>query len=331
MINKLLPWLEATALQLGHYIEQDRIPQALLIVGTKGLGKLLLAENYSRSLLCMDLQVNHSACGQCSACLLFEANTHPDYTLIQPEEKGKVIGVDVIRGLTEKLSLKPHFQQYRIVIITPAEALNNAASNAFLKYLEEPTERTCLILITEKPSHLSATLRSRCQTIFVPMPESNCVSQWLTQQGIIKNQTLLLKLSRNAPLLARQLATDELILELRVHCFEQWIELSRSNENLLNYAEQWSKFDKDILELLIVWLISYLEDMIKLAHDERCSLLVNSDCISALQTCVNSLNLRAVYDYYDVLLQSQKRFDSSLNKQLLLEQLFIQWSQLNRQ
>ncbi|MGR9012642.1 MAG: DNA polymerase III subunit delta', partial [Gammaproteobacteria bacterium] len=154
LANRLLPWQQSNWEHLHSYIAQKRIPQALLISGNKGLGKQQLANQFAVALLCKTPQTNGIACGHCSSCLLVNADTHPDCIQIQPEELGKGIGIGQIRSLITRLTLKPQFETQRVVIVNPADKMNNAAANAFLKCLEEPTERTSIVLITEKPAKL---------------------------------------------------------------------------------------------------------------------------------------------------------------------------------
>ena len=75
----VLPWLQPHWHHLCDYSSQNRVPQALLISGNKGLGKLQLATQYAASLLCANPQPNGLACTHCNSCLLFKAQTHPDF------------------------------------------------------------------------------------------------------------------------------------------------------------------------------------------------------------------------------------------------------------
>ena len=129
----LLPWLQANWDHLNRYIQQNRIPQALLISGHRGLGKLHLASQFAYSLMCTQPQADGLSCGHCASCLLLEAETHPDFINIRPEEQGKTISIDQIRRLITQLTLKPQFEAYRVVIINPAEQMTRSAANAFLK------------------------------------------------------------------------------------------------------------------------------------------------------------------------------------------------------
>lgn len=326
-IQQSYPWLQNSLNQLSQYLTQGRIPQALLLVGRKGLGKYLLAEYFAQSLMCTDRKADGVFCGDCQSCTLFKAKTHPDYFEIIPEAEGKIIGIDVIRQLTVKLSLKPQFESYRIVIINPADSLNNASANAFLKYLEEPTERTCIILITDKQAKLTATIRSRCQKLLIAAPDKKTFNDWLLQQGIQDKQDVLLSLTGGSPLQARQLSDDS-VLQLRVKCFNDWVALTEKKENFIALAEQWQKLGKSEIDFLIFWLISWVVDMIKLNYDQADKTLFNPDFARNLQELTKQLNLKGLYEYYDFLLLSQQRLDTQLNKQLMFEEILIKWSKL---
>lgn len=329
-IDDSFPWLQTAWSQLANYIEQNRIPQALLIYGNKGLGKHKLVKQFANSLLCLSSQANHLPCGKCQSCILFDAETHPDFIIIEPEEAGKAIGIAVIRQLISKLALKPQYEKQRVVVINPAHSLNNASANAFLKYLEEPTERTSLILITEKPSRLPATILSRCQKLILSAPDETVLIEWLNQQGITENLDLLAALSKGAPLLAKQFADSD-VIELRNKCFENWSGLIQFGHNFTTLAEQWQKLEPTEMDLLLFWMISWISDIIKLASLNRTepTNLYNPDLTINLQEFSQKLELKGLFKYYDFLLLSYQRLDTQLNKQLMFEEILIQWLQLN--
>lgn len=328
----LYPWQQDSWRQLHAYIQQQRIPQALLFAGAAGQGKRQLAEYYARALLCHAPVADASACGHCVACKLFAARTHPDFLLIEPEEPGKAIGIDKIRQLIVKLALKPQYDDaYRVVIIQPADALNTASANAFLKCLEEPTERTCLLLISEQPSRLPATIRSRCQKIACATPARDVAMTWLQGQGIGEQVELLLGLAQGSPLLARQYAEQNMV-QLRQQYFDAWLHIAQGQENLLAIAEQWQKQDKIDLAVVLLWMASWVADIVKYAYRaESAAVFANPDMKNALQALAERLELRGLYRFYDNVLTTRAQLSTQLNKQLMIEQLLISWSQLNRQ
>ena len=95
------------------------------------------------------------------------------YRAIGIERKQGQIGVDEAHDIVRKLSLKPYEGGYKAMIIWMAEQMNSAAANKLLKLIEEPPEKTVLIMIAEDEEQLLPTIRSRCQVLhFPPRPES---------------------------------------------------------------------------------------------------------------------------------------------------------------
>jgi DNA polymerase-3 subunit delta' len=326
-MNEIYPWQQALWQHLLDYIQQQRIPQALLVTGAAGLGLRQLIDVYTGSLLC-HRPVSGQACGCCPSCKLLAAESHPDYMVIEPDEPGKAIGIDKIRQLIVKLALKPQFEAYRVVIIQPAERLNTASANAFLKCLEEPTERTCLILLTEQPSRLPATIRSRCQKISCALPDSRLATAWLKQQGVEQDADLLLALAQGAPLQAK-LYAEQNLLAIRQDCFIRWLQLAQGKASFLVVVEQWLKQESLELTMLLGWMSTWVSDIVKYAHGGESVPLQNGDLKKPLQALAERLELQGLYKYYDSLLLARSLLTTQVNTQLLLEQLLIDWSQLN--
>ncbi len=322
-----LPWQQAHWAHLNSYIQQQRIPQALLITGNKGLGKLRLVEQFAYALLCEQVQADAQSCGHCHSCLLLKAQTHPDFMLVQPEEGKTTIAIDQIRSLISKLTLKPQFERYRVVILNPADKMNNASANAFLKCLEEPNERTVIVLISDRQSKLPATIRSRCQKLAITQPDKAMVLNWLQAQGIQDDASVLLALSQGAPLLALDYAKQGFVA-LRNHCFQQWLAVAKHKTHPILIAEQWLKLPE--ATPLLFWLSSWVIDLIKCAYHSRAEHLYNSDLYASLQNLTQSLELKDLYQLYDLLLLSRVRLETQINKQSLFEEILIQWSELNR-
>ena len=182
--------------EFGSIIDQDRpirllktflrkgtIPHALLFNGIEGVGKKTVALAFAKACNCLspvpaldsaaaspdgyDLKAPTpappAACGRCRACKKIEANIHPDVLLVRPS--GAVLRIAQIRDVIRQLALKPYEARYRMVIISDAQAMNAESANAFLKILEEPPERTILILTTHQSADLLPTILSRCQLI----------------------------------------------------------------------------------------------------------------------------------------------------------------------
>jgi DNA polymerase-3 subunit delta' len=324
MTNHIYPWQKNDWQQLQNYVAQNRVPQALLINGALGIGKQHLAEQFAHALLCEHPTVEGFSCGKCSRCLLVKAETHPDFMDIKPEEIGKNITIAQIRTLIEKLSLKPQFERYRVILIHPADALNNAAANAFLKYLEEPTERTVLILVTHRMNKLPATIKSRCQKFTMIMPDKNLVLPWLSQQT--NNAEVVFNLAQGSPLLAQQYATDEHFTQRR-DCFNAFLAIAKQQSHPVIIAEQWLKLPE---ATLLFWLSSWVIDLMRYRHQATPKNLYHADLSGALSELALRVNPLKLYEFYDLLLQSRRRIETQINKQVLWEEILIAWAILNR-
>lgn len=321
---KLYPWQQHDWQQLQNYVIQKRVPQALLINGALGIGKQHLAEKFAYALLCEQPNPNGFNCEKCNSCLLIKAQTHPDFMDITPEEEGKNITIAQIRTLIEKLSLKPQFERYRVILLHPADALNNAAANAFLKYLEEPTERTILILVTHRMNKLPATIKSRCQKFTMAMPDKNLVFQWLSQQT--SNAEIVLNLAQGSPLLAQQYATDEHLTQ-RKECFSEFLAVASQKNHPVLIAEKWLKLPETTL---LFWLSSWVIDLMRYRHQTEPKNLYHADLKMALRELAPRLNPIKLYEFYDLLLKSRQRLETQINKQVLWEEILIAWALLNK-
>lgn len=196
------PWHRDTLTQFVEQAGDNRLPHAMLLTGVAGIGKLRLARALAESLLCQHPE-NGQACGKCQGCHLSAAGSHPDYQQLLPEEAGKAIKIDQVRDLVQFASRTPQYGGYRVALIAPAQAMNRNAQNALLKTLEEPGERTLLLLLSDQPARLLATVRSRCQQRTLPMPDAEQARLWLEQQiGQTERATALLALAGGAPLQA---------------------------------------------------------------------------------------------------------------------------------
>lgn len=170
---------------LRRMLAARRVPGALLFAGIDGIGKKLFALELAKALNCRTPK-GVEACDACSSCLRIqsskfpdheteEANRekviwseHPDVALVRPFKK--IIRVYAMRDLEREANFRPYEGAARLLIIEDADKLNEQASNALLKTLEEPPQTTYLILVSSRPDALLPTIRSRCQTLrFEPL------------------------------------------------------------------------------------------------------------------------------------------------------------------
>ena len=137
-----------------------RTHHALLVVGPKGAGKSTAANELVRAYLCESPKTD-GPCGECAACHRVDTRNHPDLHVLTVAEDKFDIAVEQVRALQETLGRRAMEGRARVVLIDPADRLNEQGQNALLKTLEEPGDRTFLILVASRPEALLPTVRSR--------------------------------------------------------------------------------------------------------------------------------------------------------------------------
>ena len=324
--SPIYPWQTGQWQSLWQAYRQQRLAHALLFYGSAGIGKLDFARALAITLLCESQDKLKGACGKCKSCQQFMAGSHPSFEQIQPEEGAKAIKVDQIRTLIEKLALTGHGTGYRVIILSPADAMNVNAANSLLKTLEEPPERCLIMLVTDRPSRLMATIRSRTQQIRFDLPAREQALSWLSEQNGIENPGLLLQLSANAPLLAKNLA-DSASLEGRQSLFQDWLGLSHGKLDAIDLAGKWLKSDS-IMPLN--WVYSWVVDMIRLIQGGDNPQLINPDMQQPLQKMAGQVDLQKLYNLLDRITASLRLSEGAANQQMLLEGVLLHWAGIQR-
>ena len=132
-----------------------------------GLGKEQTAKDLARLFNCQNASWETGACGLCLSCREFAKNCHPDLFLLEalPASENEESEINLVRKLTDWLSLKPILGRGRVAIVEAGETLSQPAQSALLKILEEPPGQNLLIILAAFPDLLLPTIVSRTQEI----------------------------------------------------------------------------------------------------------------------------------------------------------------------
>ena len=176
--------------------DESRLSHAYLFAGPEHTGKATAARQFAQALNCEEQRpapelppgvkgqgsrvkgAFEVPCGTCRTCRLIAEGKHPDVEYIgvggicdESEHKdhsadnSRDIRICQVRRIERIVSRTTFDARYRVLIVDPAEALNVAAANAFLKTLEEPAPHTVLVLIASREEALPETVRSRCRRV----------------------------------------------------------------------------------------------------------------------------------------------------------------------
>lgn len=134
-----------------------------------GTSYLFIGQDYSivfDIIKLINCSESSESCNQCWDCRGIEQRTHPDLFVVEPD--GLTTKIEAIREAIRFFSLKSFSFGNKALVITKAQSLSPAASNAFLKTLEEPPKNSFIAICTTKLEGVLPTIVSRCRKIFLP-------------------------------------------------------------------------------------------------------------------------------------------------------------------
>jgi DNA polymerase-3 subunit delta' len=324
-VADVYPWQAALWQQL---VGRTQHAHAYLLHGVAGIGKRALAERLMAYLLCRQ-PTDVGACGQCKACHLLAAGTHPDNFILQPEEPDKPIKVDQVRELVSFVVQTAQLGGRKVVLVEPAEAMNLNAANALLKSLEEPSGDTVLLLISHQPSRLLPTVKSRCVQQACPLPTASMSLAWLAQalpDCSEEERDELLYLAAGSPLAAVRLQVQG-VRQQRAQVVEGVKKLLKQQLAPSQLAESWNAVP---LPLLFDWFCDWAQLMLRYQLTRDDAGLGQGDMRKVVQYLAEKTPQPKVLKVQDWLLAQRQKVigKANLNRVLLLEALLVQWASL---
>ena len=188
---------------IREMLARDHFPHAVILSGPEGSGKFALAQMIAKTMNCLRQPSTDGLpdfCGACANCAriaqadplddrfveavearenLRDADkretrilvqTHPDVTIIPPDPPQMLVKVDQVRHIIREIYYRPSEGRHRVYIFSEANFMKEAA-NSLLKILEEPPDFATIFLLTNNPSALLPTIRSRCMHLRLsPLP-----------------------------------------------------------------------------------------------------------------------------------------------------------------
>ena len=141
-------------------IKENKIPNAYLFTGIRGVGKTTIARIVAKSLNCINGINNLCKEKYCESCKSISESSHIDVLEMDAASK---TGVEDVRDLIEFSRYGPTISKFKIFIIDEVHMLSKQAFNALLKTLEEPPEYLKFIFATTEIKKIPITVVSRCQ------------------------------------------------------------------------------------------------------------------------------------------------------------------------
>ncbi len=251
---------------LTQLTNKKKLPHSLLLQGAKGLGLGSFSETFSTWLLCeSEKKENTYPCGRCTSCQWIAAGTHPDRLIITPESSN--IKVDAIREIRTFSESKSLGGKYRIIIISPAEAMNVSAANALLKILEEPFENTIFLLVAHHITRVLPTILSRCQKIYFSSLDKENFIFTMSQRNVAPNMIEpLYELSHGEPLTFSSekeqetaLKTQQKLIMLVEKCFAHTISPMEAAEQIKAIEKESQMTFESLVDIISTWVYNQVK------------------------------------------------------------------------
>ena len=334
---------------LKNAIASDRLAQAYLFCGPRGVGKTSCARIFAKTINCLNPTADGEACCECENCKAIEKGTSMNVVELDAASNNSV---DDIRDITDQVQTPPQGGKYRVFIIDEVHMLSSAAFNAFLKTLEEPPKYVIFILATTEKHKVLPTILSRCQTYdFRRITIEDMVEQMQyigQQEGIKTDPRGLEVIARKADGAMRDALSifDQVAASSRGDItYESAIE----NLNVLDYDYYFRLVESfrtgDISGALLLYrdvrakgfdslfflngLADHVRNLMVAADPRTAELLETSKDVAERYTQqAKSLPLQWYYAAMKVLNDGDVQYRTATNKQFLVELVLIRLSQL---
>lgn len=297
----IFPWQKKQTDVVNQLLEQQRFPHALLLWGNEGLGKKAFTQSLIKEALLLDANLQQD-----------EQLVHPDLSHLKAD-KGQIT-IEKVRELQSKLNLSSRsVSGTKVVIIDKAEQLNTAASNALLKILEEPTNNTYFILLSNTLGSVAKTVQSRCYCLYFQPATLQTTQDYLKQAQLPTEGAFLLN---GSPLM--------------VHKDHFQVAVKRFS----SFADSWQKFLKQTISLQVLidktndfdpcYLVYLLQQMIVMAVQYRYAYVDIAPFGDArLSSLFDLLDIKVLFKLYDKLNEMKQSLSGHANQILSYESFFI--------
>ncbi len=306
---------------LQRALQGGTLAHAYLFSGQDGIGKRRTALALAAAVNC-PVAGPADACGACPSCRKVASGNHPDVHALAPD--GTDIKIDQVREAQASLALRPFEGAKKVLIADRADALNDAASNALLKTLEEPPGDAVLILVTAMPQSLLPTIRSRCQEVrFLPLPRPVLAAALREKRGLSEEDAWFVAAVARGSVGSGMETEVETARKERDGFLSLWSGLASAGmTEILKSAEALGK-DREEFARLIDLGIERLRDAAVYAAtgDERLLIYPQAGIAAAVRD--GGVPLRSLLADMGLLVRSRDLLDRRVSGQLIAENLLL--------
>lgn len=338
---------------LTQAVNANHVAHAQLFQGREGGGALAMAVAYATYVLCSDKQA-HDSCGKCPSCLKMSKLAHPDVAYIFPTAGGKKvlsenfmnewrefvlqtpyatlsdwldkisikqgnIPVEEARQLIQNLSLKSYEGGYKIVIIWQADLLNIAAANALLKLLEEPPEKTLLLLVSTQADKLLTTIISRTQRVKIGSFDDVDIEHYLHEKHQLSTERAKQVAFLSEGNLAKAIEIINQESENEQQWFAEWMRMCYAFkvDRLVPMADEFDKLTKENQKGLLEYGLKIFREIFLFAYEGEQLLRLEGSELQFVQRFASAVNLNNIEKITGILSEAHFHIERNVRAKMV--------------
>lgn len=355
--------------ELLNLARSQKVPHALMLVGPTGSGKLALGIALAQYLMC-EAPTENDSCGQCNACNKVSKLVHPDLHFSFPTigrgiksdefatewrtavlnnpylgisdwlnqiNQGKPnaqgnINKDECLNIIRKLSLKSFESKKKILILWLPEFLQKEG-NRLLKIIEEPTDDTHFLLISDNPNEVLNTIISRCQLIKINSLSIEQISDALVEEKIADatQAQFIAPLANGNYNTAIKLANDQqndfsqLFVDWLRKCYQG------NGKLLVEWSEEFAKQSKNHQKNLLLYGIHFSRALLIYKVKAQLNLGLSESQSNTMQNMSKVLQIPQIEKMVKVLNDAHHHIERNANPKILFLKLSIDFKRIFKQ
>jgi len=311
---------------LENSVKKNSISHFYIFHGPDNVGKKNLAFSFSKLLLCEKKAADGKSCNICSTCQKIDEKKHFDVVLIDSqtqvegieENRSDLIRLPHVQEIIRLSTLGPFMSRYKIFILDSAEKLNNEASNAFLKLLEEPPKTSIFLFLVNDLSSIYSTILSRAQKINVLEINKNEMELYISQKFDLEESIInkIINFSQGKIEIAEKLSSDPTLIQDYYDSYDRFFEFCISDiSNRMELAQKFStryRTDRNAIYIeLSLWV-------------DFCNIILNNN-YQEQKTSIFDKNLNDIYEIKQInniileLIRALSNLKSNANPRLVFD------------
>jgi replication-associated recombination protein RarA len=270
-----------TQQNIKAYLAKEHHP-GLVLIGEKGIGKRLIADDIAKNLLGVE-----------------NLETCPDYLVVE-SVNGSIL-IEQLNELKKRTLYCAVTVPFKVFVIDDADTMNSHSQNSLLKILEDGNDTNLFIFVAHKP--LIETIHSRCETIRVNNPTDDEIKAFLTDNGVVADETIMC-IADNRIGLYQQMITDKKYVEDCKSILNRFLTMQKKRElleafGLVKEKDGDSFYDGHSVDKVLMF-VKYMKEMYKevlydyIGHSNG----IDYTAVKKQYDCLKCINIISVIDQH---------------------------------